>query len=184
MENKENPWKTLSNINVYENPWIKVEHHEVINPNGNPGIYGKVCFKNIAVSIVALDHENHVYLVGQHRYTIDAYSWELPEGGCLISDQEDPLEAAKRELLEETGLQANQWTLMGEIFLSNSVTDEKAYMYLATELSQNESNPEDTEKLEIKKLPIREAIEMANNGEIKDCLSVVSLLKVPRFHQF
>lgn len=80
MENKESPWKTLSNSTRYENPWIKIEHHEVINPNGNPGIYGKVCFKNIAVSIVALDHDNHVYLVGQHRYTIDAYSWELPEG--------------------------------------------------------------------------------------------------------
>ena len=184
MENKENPWKTLSIKNVYENPGIKIEHHEVINPNGNPGIYGKVCFKNIAVSIVALDHENQVYLVGQHRYTVDTYSWELPEGGCLNTDEEDPLEAAKRELLEETGLSANQWTLMGEVFLSNSVTDEKAYMYLATELSQNESNPEDTEKLEIKKIPLTKAIEMAHNGEIKDCLSVVSLVKVPRFHQF
>jgi 8-oxo-dGTP pyrophosphatase MutT (NUDIX family) len=93
------------------------------------------------------------------------------------------MEGAKRELLEETGLRANEWTLMGEIFLSNSVTDEKAYMYLATELTQSESNPEDTEKLQIKKIPITEAIEMAHNGEIKDCLSVVSLLKVPRFHQ-
>jgi 8-oxo-dGTP pyrophosphatase MutT (NUDIX family) len=184
MENNENPWKTLSNTLKYENPWIKIEHHEVINPNGNPGIYGKVCFKNIAVSIVAIDEEDQVYLVGQHRYTVNAYSWELPEGGCLISDQEDPLDAAKRELLEETGLTALSWTFMGEIYLSNSVTDEKALMYLAKDLYQNKSNPEDTEKLEIKKIPLREAIEMANNGQIRDGLSVVSLLKVPRFHQF
>jgi 8-oxo-dGTP pyrophosphatase MutT (NUDIX family) len=184
MEKKENPWKTLSNTTTYENPWIKIEHHEVINPNGNPGIYGKVCFKNIAVSIVALDQANYVYLVGQHRYTIDAYSWELPEGGCLISEKENPLDAAKRELWEETGLTARSWTLMGEIYLSNSVTDEKAFMYLATDLSQKISNPEDTEKLEIRKIPLEEAIEMAHQGEITDCLSVVSLLKVPRFHQF
>lgn len=182
MEMENNPWKTISNETAYENAWIKVEHHEVVNPAGNPGIYGKVHFKNTAISIVALDSEGFTYLVGQYRYTLQAYSWEIPEGGCSIESGESTLEAAKRELVEETGLIASKWTELGEVYLSNSVSDEKAVMYLAQNLRQHLACPEETEVLKIRKLPLAEAIEMAQKGEITDALSVLTLLKIPALH--
>jgi 8-oxo-dGTP pyrophosphatase MutT (NUDIX family) len=182
METENNPWKTISQETAYENAWIRVEHHHVINPAGNPGIYGKVHYKNTAVSIVAVDSEGYTYLVGQYRYTLNAYSWEVPEGGCSIESGESTLEAAKRELLEETGLDATQWTEIGKVYLSNSVSDERAVMYLAQNLSQHQACPEETEQLKIRKLPLKEAIEMAQNGQITDALSVLSLLKIPTLH--
>ncbi len=182
MEDRKSGWEMLSNKTTYENPWIRVEHHEVLNPNGQPGIYGKVHFKNIAVSVIPIDEEGNTYLVGQERYTIGQYSWELPEGGCLIESGESPLEAAKRELLEETGLIAATWTCLGEVFLSNSVTDEKAVIFLAQHLQQKIAQPEETEVLQLRKLPLQEAINMAKKGEITDALSVISLLKVPGLH--
>lgn len=183
MEQESNPWKTLREEIRYENDWIRIEHHDVIKPNGEPGIYGKVHFKNTAIAVLPIDSEGNTYLVGQYRYTIQAYSWELPEGGCL---NESPLEAAKRELKEETGLIAEKWTFLGEQYLSNSVTDEKSMMYLAENLSMKESDPESTEILQIKKIPVQEAIQMALNGEIKDVLSATTLmtyaLKFPSLH--
>ena len=183
MEQESNPWKTLREEIRYENDWIRVEHHDVIKPNGEPGIYGKVHFKNTAIAVLPIDSEGNTYLVGQYRYTINAYSWELPEGGCL---HELPLDAAKRELKEETGLIAKKWTFLGEQYLSNSVTDEKSMMYLAENLSMKESEPESTEILQIKKIPVQEAIQMALNGEIKDVLSAATLmtyaLKFPSLH--
>lgn len=183
MEQESNPWKTLREEIRYENDWIRIEHHDVIKPNGEPGIYGKVHFKNTAIAVLPIDSEGNTYLVGQYRYTIQAYSWELPEGGCL---NESPLEAAKRELKEETGLIAEKWTFLGEQYLSNSVTDEKSMMYLAENLSMKESEPESTEILQIKKIPVQEAIQMALNGEIKDVLSATTLmtyaLKFPSLH--
>ena len=184
MEKENNPWKTISEETAYENAWIRVEHHEVLNPAGNPGIYGKVHFKNTAIAIIAVDSEGFTYLVGQFRYTLNTYSWEVPEGGCSIESGESILEAAKRELLEETGLVALEWTELGEVYLSNSVSDEKAVMYLAQNLSQQQACPEETEQLKIRKLPLKEAIEMAQNGEITDALSVLSLLKIPALHLF
>jgi 8-oxo-dGTP pyrophosphatase MutT (NUDIX family) len=182
METENNPWKTLSQETAYENAWIRVEHHEVLNPAGNPGIYGKVHFKNTAISIVAIDSEGFTYLVGQFRYTLNAYSWEVPEGGCSIESGESTLEAAKRELVEETGLVAADWTKLGEVYLSNSVSDEKAVMYVAQNLSQQQACPEETEQLIIRKIPLKEAIEMAQNGQITDALSVLTLLKIPALH--
>jgi 8-oxo-dGTP pyrophosphatase MutT (NUDIX family) len=182
MEKEINPWKTISQETAYENNWIKVEHHQVVNPAGNPGIYGKVHFKNTAVSIVAVDSEGFTYLVGQYRYTLQAYSWEIPEGGCAIESGESTLEAAKRELVEETGLIAATWTELGEVYLSNSVSDERAVMYLAQNLRQQQACPEETELLKIRKLPLAEAIEMAQKGEITDALSVLTLLKIPALH--
>lgn len=184
MEKENNPWKTLNQETAYENAWIRVEHHNVLNPAGNPGIYGKVHFKNTAISIVAVDSEGCTYLVGQYRYTLNAYSWEVPEGGCSIESGESSLEAAKRELLEETGLIAAQWTELGEVYLSNSVSDEKAVMYLAQNLSQHQACPDETEQLKIRRIPLKEAIEMAQNGQITDALSVLSLLKIPALHLF
>jgi 8-oxo-dGTP pyrophosphatase MutT (NUDIX family) len=182
MEKEINPWKTISQQTAYENAWIKVEHHEVLNPAGNPGIYGKVHFKNTAISIVPIDSEGFTYLVGQYRYTLNEYSWEVPEGGCSIVAGESTLEAAKRELLEETGLVASEWTQLGEVYLSNSVSDEKAVMYVAQNLVQQQACPEETEQLKIRRLPLGEAIEMAKNGTITDALSVLTLLKIPALH--
>jgi 8-oxo-dGTP pyrophosphatase MutT (NUDIX family) len=182
MEKEINPWKTINQQTAYENAWIRVEHHEVLNPAGKPGIYGKVHFKNTAISVVPIDSEGFTYLVGQYRYTLNEYSWEVPEGGCSIESGESTLDAAKRELLEETGLVASEWTQLGEVYLSNSVSDEKAVMYVAQNLSQHQACPEETEQLKIRRLPLKKAIEMAQNGTITDALSVLTLLKIPALH--
>lgn len=170
------PWTVLSQRQVYANNWIDVTEYNVLNPNGGKGIYGKVHFKNIATGVVALDDENNVYLVGQYRFTIQQYSWEIPEGGCALTEQ--PLLAAKRELLEETGLQAANWQQMLTMFLSNSVSDEDCYVYLATGLSQHKAMPEEIEQLAVKKLPFKEVVAMIDRGEIKDAVTVAAILKV------
>lgn len=166
----ENPWRTLSSETVYENNWIKVNHHEVLNPAGNKGIYGTVHFKNLAVGIVVLDDEMNTYLVGQYRYPLEAYSWEIPEGGA--PHEEDALEMAKKELKEETGILAKNWIKLGILHTSNSATDEKAVIYLATDLSYGASEPEDTEDLMVKKISFSGFIQMIENGEITDAISV------------
>ncbi len=171
-----NPWALKSSRIAYENPWLRVEHHEVINPSGGDGIYGKVHFKNHAIGIVPLDNDGNTYLVGQWRYTLEAYHWEIPEGGCPVGT--DPLQTARRELKEETGLVANEWTKLLDFHLSNSVTDEYGIAYLARELKQETAEPEPTEDLLIWKLPLAEAIEMVMEGKIKDALSVMALQRV------
>ena len=173
---EENPWKITSEKNVYDNPWINVTEFQVINPSGNPGIYGKVHFKNMAIGVLPLDEELNTYLVGQFRFPLNQYSWEMPEGGGPQGI--DPLESAKRELLEETGLKANRWTEIQQIHLSNSVSDEWGIIYLARELTQFEPEPEDTEQLVIKKLPFAEAYRMVCDGQITDSMTVAAILKV------
>ncbi len=171
----ENPWKTLSTENKYENPWIKVEENKVLNPAGNQGIYGVVHFKNIAVAVIPLDEENNTWIVGQYRYTLSSYEWEVPEGGC--PEGTSPLETAKRELHEEVGLQAEQYEMILEMQLSNSVTDEISYTYLARGLKFIGEKPEEDEVLNIRKLHFTELVEMVMRGEIRDALSVASILK-------
>lgn len=170
----ENPWQTLASEKVYDNAWISVREDEVIRPDGEQGIYGVVHFKNIAIGILAVDGE-FIYLVGQYRYPLDIYSWEIPEGGC--GEGEDPLAAARRELEEETGLRAARWEKMGEAHLSNSVTDEHAIWFLATELTQGEHNPEGTERLEVRRVTFQKALEMALAGEITDALSLLAIMQ-------
>ncbi len=174
--NQKNDWKTLSDQVVYDNPWITVHHRDVINPSGGNGIYGLVKFKNRAVGILPIDDQGMTYLVGQYRYPTQSYSWEIAEGGCPI--HEDPLVAAKRELLEETGLRATDWSVLSEtLHTSNSVTDEVATLYLAQGLTQGKCDPEETENLQVKKVSITDAIEMAKDGRITDLISVAALLK-------
>lgn len=170
-----NPWETLNTKIAYENPWIQVTHREVINPAGNPGIYGVVHFKNVAVGILPLDDDQNTWLVGQYRYTLNEYSWEIPEGGCPVGT--DPLATAKRELLEETGIQATEWTKILNLHTSNSVTDEYGVAYIAKGLSFGEAEPEETEDLQLKKVPFAEALRMVMDGEITDVLSQVTILK-------
>ena len=175
MNEENNPWEIIDEKLIYDNKWISLTHYNVINPSGREGIYGKVHFKGIAIGIVAVDEDMNTYLVGQYRFTINQYSWEIPEGGCPFN--EEPLQAAKRELLEETGLKASNWQLLGESFLSNSVSDEKAIYYLATSLTQHESEPEETEQLIVKKVSLQQAFDMVNNGIITDAVAVMALQK-------
>lgn len=173
-----NPWKTINRKQVYDNPWIQVEEHAVINPAGNNGIYGKVSFKNYAIGIVPVDEDGNTWLVGQFRYTLDSYSWEIPMGGGPL--ELDILDSAKRELKEETGLSAMKWKSIMKIFTSNSVTDEEGYVFLAEELSQGDTAFEETEQLQIKKLPLTEAVQLVMDGEITDAISIAGILKAAR----
>ncbi|RIH88535.1 NUDIX domain-containing protein [Calidithermus roseus] len=172
---EDSPWQTLSSELVYDNRWIAVTHREVINPSGNPGVYGVVHFKNRAIGVLPLDEEGNTYLVGQYRYTLGRYSWEIPEGGGPFD--EEPLEAAKRELLEETGLRADHWELLLTLHLSNSVTDEVGMVYLARGLHQGEASPEDTEDLRVQKVPLEEVYRRVLGGEITDSLTVAAVLR-------
>ena len=171
-----NPWKTTATRLAYENPWIRVEHNEVITPGGSDGIYGLVKYKNHAVGIVPIDEDGNTYLVGQYRYALRAYSWEIPEGGCPVGS--DPLETAQRELAEETGLIAADWRQIMEFHLSNSVTDEWGVAYTARTLTKGEAEPEDTEDLQLRKVPLQEAIDMTLDGRITDALSILALQRV------
>lgn len=173
-----NPWKTLSSKQVYKNPWISVREDQVITPNGKPGIYGVVESK-VATGVVALDDDNNIILVGQYRYPTKVYSWELPEGGAEPS--ESPLVAIKRELKEEAGISAKNWEPLGdEIHLSNCFTAERAFLFLARNLTQTESSPDETEQLQVKKIPIKEALQMVLNGKIYDALTIIGILRVSR----
>lgn len=173
FDETKNPWKTLASREVYDNPWIRIREDEVVRPDGEAGIYGVVHYKNVAIGILPVE-DDHIYLVGQYRYPLDQYSWEIPEGGC--PEDEDVLSAARRELAEETGLRAKNWKLMGEAHLSNSVSDERAVWFLATELTQGEHEPEGTEQLNIRRLPAEQVFKMAANGEITDALSLLAIM--------
>ena len=175
MDNQSNPWKIIDKKLVYENPWISLTQYDVITPAATPGIYGKVHFKNIAVGVIAIDKDNNTYLVGQYRFPLDLYSWEIPEGGC--PEGMDWLDAAKRELKEETGFEAGTWTEILTMHVSNSVSDEFAVVYVATDLIAGIAEPEDTEQLTIQKMPFAQAVQWVMEGKITDSISVAAILK-------
>jgi 8-oxo-dGTP pyrophosphatase MutT (NUDIX family) len=170
------PWTILSQKPVYDNQWISVTEFQVLNPKGGNGIYGKVHFKNRAVGILAMDEERNIYLVGQYRFVLGQYSWEIPEGGA--AEGEGLLDAARRELKEETGLHAEHWEKLFDMHLSNSVTDETAQVFLATGLVQAGSQPEDTEDISVRKLALDKAYEMVLGGEITDSMSVAAIFRL------
>jgi 8-oxo-dGTP pyrophosphatase MutT (NUDIX family) len=176
MQDHRNPWKTRSVRQVYENPWIEVSEHQVVNPSGNPGIYGKVAFKNLACGIIPIDENGNTWIVGQYRYTTNHYSWEIPMGGVPIGN--DPLDGAKRELKEETGLTASRWQQILQVHISNSITDEAGVVFLAEDLERGEPEFDDTEKIQIRQLPFADLLNKALNGEITDLLSVAGILKL------
>ena len=170
-----NPWKKLKQEKVYESPWISVEHHDVLNPAGNPGTYSVVRFKNLAIGIIPLDDDDNTYMVGQYRFPFDEYSWEIPEGG---GDREvNPLESAKRELLEECGIIANDWQLIQQMQTSNAATDEYCYIFVAKDLTFTNSQPEENEQLLVRKIPFEQLYDLVNSGAITDSLSVAGVLR-------
>lgn len=176
QDETKNPWTVLSKATVYENAWIRVDHHEVRNPAGGPGIYGTVHFKGHALGVVPIDEQGNTILVGQFRFPLGYYSWEIPQGGGL---KDTPLlESAQRELREECGLAAKHWLPVLGMDLSNSVTDEQGTAFLAWELSDGIAEPEDTEVLQVRRVPFWEAVERAKRGEIRDLVSVSALLRI------
>ena len=173
----QNTWKTLSTTEKYDNKWINVTEHQIINPSGNPGIYGKIHFKNKAIGIIPIDQKGNTWLVGQWRFPLNEWSWEIPEGGGPTAT--DPLQAAQRELKEETGLTAQKWTLIQRAHLSNSVSDEEAFIFLAEELEEGDHEREETEAdMVVKKIPFVEGLQMVMDGKITDSLTVMAFLKV------
>jgi len=172
------PWTIKSTKLVYNNPWISVREDQVITPSGTDGIYGVVHLKGYALGIVALDAEQNIYLVGQYRYPLEKYSWELPEGGGDL--KAPPLESAKRELREETGLIAKEWEYLCKYHPSNSITDEVGFLYLATDLVQGEMDLDETEDIKVKKLPFVEALRMVEREEITDLISITGIYAVAR----
>lgn len=170
-----NPWKTLASRETYANPWIRVREDQVIKPSGGQGIYGVVEYKNRAVGVIPVDREGYTWLVGQWRYCHERYEWEIPEGGCPAG--EAPIDAARRELLEETGIIARHLEpLLTGVQLSNSTSNELCDIFVATDLTHAEAEPEDTEQIEILRLPVSEAIHMVRDGRIRDSVSILGLL--------
>lgn len=170
-----NPFRTLSSREVYDNPWIRVIDHQVVKPRGGEGVYGVVHFKNRAVGVVPYDN-GKIWLVGQYRFPLERYSWEIPEGGAPPGE---PLETcALRELQEETGLRAGRLSKLFTMHISNSVTDEVGHVFLATELEPGPSAPEDTEELSVKALPLDEVLALIEQGVITDSITVASIFRV------
>ena len=169
-------WKLQASKQIYDNPWLSLAEDEVINPGGGVSHYGKIHFKNIAIGVIPLDENDNTWLVGQYRYVPDCYSWEIPMGGGPLNI--DPLESAKRELKEETGLTATRWEELMHLHTSNSVTDERGIVYVAKGLTEGETEFEETEDLKVIKLPLEEAVQRVMDGEITDSVSVAGLLKL------
>ena len=170
------PWKRLSERTVFDNPWIRVTEHDAVAPTGKPAHYGVVSFKNLAIAVLPIHDDGAVILVGQNRFALADYSWEIPEGGSPVDA--DPLEGARRELAEETGLVAADWRCVLRAQLSNSVTDERAVGYIALGLSEAPGghHKDDTEDLALERVPFREALDAALAGHMEDVLTVAMLL--------
>lgn len=169
------PWLRHTRTSAYANPWIEVFHDEVARPDGSPGIYGVVHFRNVAVGVVAVDDAGRILLVGQHRYPLDAYSWEIPEGGAALD--EPALDGAVRELAEETGFEASDWRELCRLSLSNSVTDERGVIFLATGLRAGVAAPEPSEELAVRWATLDEVLAEIDAGEIHDILTVVAVTR-------
>ena len=175
IDEESNPWKIVGKTSVYNNSWINVTEYNILNPNNNVGIYGKVSYKNLAIGVLVLDDNYNTWLVGQYRFPIDKYAWEIPEGGGPLDI--DPIISAKRELKEETGIEAKKWSKLLEMDLSNSVSDERCIVFVAQDLSLGNSNPEDTEELQIKNVPLDDVYSMVMSGEIRDSITVATVMK-------
>jgi 8-oxo-dGTP pyrophosphatase MutT (NUDIX family) len=170
------PWRRRTRSEAYANAWITVWHDEVDRPDGSDGIYGVVHFENLAVGVVVLDDDDRVLLVGQHRYTLDAWSWEIPEGG--VPDGEPAEDGARRELREETGVDADEWRTLCQFHLSNSISDESGVLFAARARLHGEPSPDPTEELTTRWVPFDAAMTMIAMGEITDAMTIMGLQAV------
>jgi 8-oxo-dGTP pyrophosphatase MutT (NUDIX family) len=170
------PWTRRARRTAYENPWVTVWHDDVDRPDGSPGIYGVVHFANVAAGVVVLDDADRVLLVGQHRYTLDAYSWEIPEGG--VPAGEDLLDGARRELREETGVEAADWRVLVRFDLSNSISDESGVVFAARAVSHGAASPEPSEELAVRWVAFDDAGAMVRDGRITDAMTIMGLQAV------
>lgn len=169
------PWRRRSRRLAYSNAWIDVLHDEVDRPDGSPGIYGVVHFHNQAVGVVAVGDDGRILLVGQHRYVLDEYSWEIPEGG--VGPEESLLDGARRELREETGYEAETWRQLARITVSNSVTDERGALYLATGLAAGEAAPDPSEDLALRWATLDEVLAEIDAGDIHDAMTIAAVCR-------
>ena len=166
---------------MFDNPWMQITEQDATAPTGQPAYYGVIHFKNVGIAILPLHEDGTVTLVGQHRYISGNYSWELPEGGGMLSER--PLDAAKRELAEETGLIASEWREILSFELSNSITDERGVGFIATGLSQGLAAPGETEVIRLARVPFLEALDQATNGNISDMMTIALLLRAYQMAQ-
>jgi len=174
-DNYPNPWVTVKSKIIYENDWIKVQDDTVKTPAGTDGIYGVVQFKNRAVGVVPYE-AGYIWLVGQTRYVLDEYSWEIPAGGC--PENENLMECAHRELQEETGISADNLEPLLQMHLSNSICDEWGIIYLATDLKHGQTMHEQTEDISVRKVSLDTFYEAVESGHITDSLSVAACYKL------
>lgn len=172
------PWKIKTRETKYKNPWIEVLEDQVINPDGKPGIYGTVVMKP-GVSILALDEKNNAYLISEFHYALGKDSIEVVSGG--MDGDEIPLQAAKRELKEESGIEAKEWVDLGRIDPFTSAIDSPAYLFLARGLTFGERTLEGSEVINIIKIPFDKAIHMVMESEITHGPSCVLILKAKKF---
>lgn len=169
------PWRTLSSRIAYSNPWFGVREDKVVRPDGVEGVYNVVETKAPAVFIVPLTEQNQIYLVRLFRYPTQDFSWELPAGN---SDGEQPELAARRELLEETGLVADQWETVGTFNAMNGICSERSYVLIARQLHQTQQDSQLEEGIsEVQAFPFGEVFDMVRSGAMHDGQSIAAVTK-------
>lgn len=170
-----NPWVILSESIEFENPWLKLTNYKTQNPKGDPADYGVVHFKNRAVGVIPYA-DGYVWMVGQTRFALGQYSWEIPEGGC--PEGESLIETAHRELKEETGITAAQMQPLLKLHTSNSVTDEYGEIFLATDLTFGPAQHEDSEDITVEKFTLDALCAFIDQGEITDLMTIAAIHKL------
>lgn len=178
MEKINGPWKIIDTILKYKNPWIEVREDQVIRPDGKPGIFGVVNMK-AGISVLPIDEEGFVYLTKEFHYAIEKDSIETVSGG--IDDNEKPLDTAKRELLEELGIEAEEWIDLGLVNPFTTVIKSPANIFIAKKLKFKGANPEGTEIIGTIKVKLEQAVDMVMRSEITHGQSCILILKANEY---
>ncbi|HWQ52087.1 MAG TPA: NUDIX hydrolase [Bryobacteraceae bacterium] len=171
-----NPWRTLASRVVYSNAWIRVREDQVIRPDGAQGVYGVVEIRP-SVGIVAINERDEMVLVGQWRYPHGKLTWEIPRGGSHEGETE-MLAVARRELREETGVEAQCWESLGATDVNNGVTTDTEHLFLATGLTLHAPRHDPEEQIAIRWLAFETALEMTMRGEFPECCTALAILKL------